>query len=350
MSAFDRSDVIYVVCPAYFKTGGTELLHQLVYELNAVGRNSIIAYEGGKDGNYEYTNKDFKKYVKQYVFIKDIIDKKNNLVIVPEMNVDVLKHIRYAKKAIWWLSVDNYMIQRSIRYLNKIMPFGVDWIAATKKIMINRITHKAELSDIFLSDYHFYQSYYAKDFLEKNNIRKKAYLSDYINDIFLEQNIDYSSKSNIVLYNPRKGMKFTKKIIEQSPKFNWVPIQGLSTSGVRNLLVKSKVYIDFGNHPGKDRFPREAAISGCCIITGRKGSANYKEDLPIPEEFKFYDEEKSINSIILKIQDCIEQYEIERDKFKEYRAFIAAEKDKFIRDVKTIFCGKKEEVCDEESK
>ena len=84
----------------------------------------------------------------------------------------------------------------------------------SEKIIRNRISHKAELTDIVLPDYHLYQSYYAKYFLEKNNIYNKAYLSDYINDIFLEQSIDYCGKQNIVLYNPRKGMEFTKKLLK----------------------------------------------------------------------------------------------------------------------------------------
>ena len=96
-------------------------------------RLSRIREKGGVKGNGEYTDPDFKKYIKQYIFVEDIKDVKGNLIIVPEMNVDVIKNIRYARKVIWWLSVDNYMIQRSVRYLNKILPFGIEWIAAAKK-------------------------------------------------------------------------------------------------------------------------------------------------------------------------------------------------------------------------
>lgn len=52
-------------------------------------------------------------------------------------------------------------------------------------------------------------------------------------------------------------------------------------------MSKSKVYIDFGNHPGKDRIPREAAISGCIVITGKRGAAAFAEDVCIPETYKF---------------------------------------------------------------
>ncbi len=71
------------------------------------------------------------------------------------------------EKVIWWLSVDNYMIQRSVRYLNKIFAVWNRVDCGSEKIIRNRISHKAELTDIVLPDYHLYQSYYAKYFLEK---------------------------------------------------------------------------------------------------------------------------------------------------------------------------------------
>jgi len=48
------------------------------------------------------------------------------------------------------------------------------------------------------------------------------------------------------------------------------------------MCVSRKLYVDFGKHPGKDRMPREAAVHGCCIITGRRGAAGNPFDIPIP--------------------------------------------------------------------
>ena len=41
-----------------------------------------------------------------------------------------------------------------------------------------------------------------------------------------------------------------------------------------NLLMKSKIYLDFGYHPGKIGL-REAALFGNCVITNLKGSAAF---------------------------------------------------------------------------
>lgn len=82
---------------------------------------------------------------------------------------------------------------------------------------------------------------------------------------------------------------------------------------VAKLLSTAKVYIDFGNHAGKDRIPK-AAISGCCVITGKDGSAKFYEDVPIDEEFKFKTINKNIPLIVEKIKHCFDNYEFESKK------------------------------------
>ena len=182
---------------------------------------------------------------------------------------------------------------------------------------------------------HLYQSEYAHQFLLKQGVTRLFRLSDYVNDSYL-CGLEIE-KENIVLYNPKKGYHFTKKIIEASAGLNWMPIENMTTEQVKGLLSKSKVYIDFGNHPGKDRFPREAAISGCCVITGRSGSAAYYEDIPIPDRYKFDQSVKHIFQIISQIQSCLDNYEEEICNFMEYRNMIIQEHEIFIMDVKKLF-------------
>jgi hypothetical protein len=102
-------------------------------------------------------------------------------------------------------------------------------------------------------------------------------------------------------------------------------------------LQRAKVYIDFGNHPGKDRIPREAAILGCCVITGKRGSAAFFEDVPIPDEYKFEDKEENIPKIIEKIKDCFRNFEERYKDFEYCREVIRNEPQKFVEDIKKIF-------------
>ena len=44
MLKINSKTIVYVVCPAFNKTGGTELEHQLVFELNKIGVKAFITY------------------------------------------------------------------------------------------------------------------------------------------------------------------------------------------------------------------------------------------------------------------------------------------------------------------
>jgi len=189
------------------------------------------------------------------------------------------------------------------------------------------------------SDYHFVQSFYALNFIKNRGIvqDKIYYLSDYLNKSFLETQTDLSKKENIVTYNPKKGFSFTKKIIYSAKDIKFVPLSNMSRGELIKTLQRAKVYIDLGNHPGKDRIPREAAILGCCVITGKRGSAAFFEDVPIPDEYKFEDREVNIPKIIEKIEDCFENFEERNKDFDYYREVIKNEPQKFLEDLKKIF-------------
>jgi len=288
---------IYVACPSNSATGGPELLHQLVRELVNFGFDAYMYYYGRTenkspihDAYMYYDNK----------FVSSIEDTRDNIIIVPETNTGLIYQYNKIQKIIWWLSVDNYFyflssnskIKRSIKYLLynlKLYP----------KEKIYRFNKKDKIM-------HFVQSEYAKQMLENKGIKNYFFLGDYLNMLFIEQQINYSNmqKENIVIYNPKKGIEFTKLIMAEAKNIKFIPIENMTRDEVSNLLLKAKVYIDFGNHPGKDRIPREAAISGCCVITGRDGSAKFYEDIPIENEFKYDSKVKNIPLIIKKIKNC----------------------------------------------
>ena len=50
------------------------------------------------------------------------------------------------------------------------------------------------------------------------------------------------------------------KLLIKKNDFNFVPLINLNNDEIINTLSKSKIYIDIGSHPGKDRLPREAAL------------------------------------------------------------------------------------------
>lgn len=326
-----KDSIIYVMCPAYLKTGGPELLHQLTHKLNDNGFDAIICYYDCIDGNNNYTPSDFKKYVDKFVVESEIIDTSKNLVIFPETNIKSIRNFNNIRKVFWWLSVDNYKILFSIKTRYELLGvLGV--IAFFVKFRFLNLLYK---NDIHKCDYHLCQSYYSIDYLKSLGITNYFYLSDYLSKEFFEK--EDNIKEDIILYNPKKGFKFTQKLIKNAPHLNWTPIQNLTSEEVSDLLHSSKVYIDFGNHPGKDRLPREACVSGCCIITGKKGSAKYYDDVMIEDEFKFEDSGENIPLIIDKIEYLLDNFDIETKKFDNYRNKIKNEEKLFEEDLGKIF-------------
>ncbi len=53
---------------------------------------------------------------------------------------------------------------------------------------------------------------------------------------------------------------------------------------IKATLLNTRIFLDFGSHPGKDRVPREAAICGATPMVRREGAATEKEDVPLPDQ------------------------------------------------------------------
>lgn len=356
-----NDSVFYVVAPAKVATGGPEVLHQLVYHLRV---------DLGYEAYMYYLPSDSKDPVPlEYLsygnpFIKNIIDQPKNILIVPEViwGIEFLNSFTQIQKVVWWLSVDNFIISYVISSLFNIFPRKYSYIHIFR--LINKITrwllkkNAIDVSEIILkefirnknaierifhnfaikqADLHLCQSHYAMDFLASFSIENVAYLSDYLSKEFLFENVDINFKEDIVAFNSKKEGNFMRKIMKAASDVRFVPIENMTRREVIELLKKAKVYVDFGNHPGKDRMPREAAVLGCCVIVGKKGSAANDYDVPIPDKYKFKIEKNIIPSILNIIKDSFKNFEKVHQDFCNYRENIKKEPEIFLNDLKAIF-------------
>lgn len=327
---------IVVFCPANTATGGPEVLHQLCYCLRDLGYNSFMCYYGYNKNEYKTPVCDcYSHYENPYTV--QYIDSTENVCIVPETHTKAFFKIKKGVKILWWLSVDNYTNRVNATH-------GHIFKNNLAKIILRKVKHlERRVYDVKKKDisFHLVQCEYAKKYCQSLKIPEKKilYLSDYLNDSYLlnAQNNITCKKENRVLFNPKKGYEFTKLLIETASDIDWVPLINLSYDEVVKLMQHSKVYIDFGNHPGKDRLPREAAVNGCCIITGKRGSAAYQEDVDIPAEFKFEDRKERMSEIIQKIRDVFASYDEIKMKFDGYRQKIYQEPRVFRKDIEHIF-------------
>ncbi|QIA08249.1 hypothetical protein [Draconibacterium halophilum] len=318
-----KSAKIYIACKPQAATGGPELLHQLVAKLNQSGLNARMFYLKKMD---DPIHSNYKKYVNEYVF--EIEDHSDNVLIVPETRTFELNKYKSIQKIIWWQSVDNYYASRN-RFKNRLLAA----LGLRKAFNVENPKDNIAITD------HLVQSKYAELHLNKYGIGNWNYLTDYIREDFITKSnkLSITEKENIVLYNPRKGKKFTQKIIDTHPEIKWVPLKNLTPAEVADRIASAKVYIDFGNHPGRDRFPREAAVLYNCVITGRRGAAKNGIDIPIDNEFKFEDDVQLIKQIGNKIKECIENYEVKVKQFESYRTLIKNQEENFEEEIRAFF-------------
>ena len=299
---------VLIICPGGATTAGPEAIHQLCADLNRLGAKSSIAY-------FPFSKKHEtpKAYQKYNVPIRLYEDKSGDLIIFPEIITTYALKVKNAKAAIWWMSVNNFTCERygnpirdKLRYFKNLLkglrPIG--GISSLKGVL------------------HFSQSYYAFNFLKMNEI-ESTLLSDpipfYTEESYLSslKNILPNNRSNRILFNPNKGAKFNQYLIDRFKNLEFFPLQGYNRHELAKLFLDSKLYIDFGHHPGKDRLPREAALHGCCVITGVHGSAKNALDVNIPDEYKIDINsenfmqlfETRVNKIFHCFKECSENFE-----------------------------------------
>ncbi len=312
---------IYVVCPSDAVTGGPEVLHQLVHELKRIGLDAFISYFPFDAP--QVTPVEYRKYK---VPIGQITDSQQNVVVIPEVLTGLIRKFRSAQVAVWWLSVDNYFGSYSVSTLAR----------AARSFQLLLLGRRVPL--FFLGRArHFTQSYYAQQFLREHKLNGEM-LSDYVSEEHCTSDVCSRSREDFIVYNPKKGYGVTSLLINACPEFRFVALQDLSISEVRLLLGGAKVYIDFGHHPGKDRIPREAALAGCCLITGLSGSAYYNQDVPIPSDYKFDHQcPELITQFRHLVGDIFVNFRAHQNRFDEYRNTILGERLRFSAEVRDAF-------------
>lgn len=328
----NKERIIYVYSPSNVITGGSELLHQLCNSLNNKGYKACIVYYPNKNSKIPLPYKHYNLSK-----IENVKDESQNVLILPEAFIDLGFRFKQIKKVHWWLSVDNFFIL-SILFISPLIYLRL-WPVLFLKSMVTKVKYffhilKTKrticLSYSYILDskiINLVQSKYAYEFLNMHNFKNIYFLSDYINKSFSASNI--VERENVILFNPKKGIEFTKILIKKFPKYKWIPIENMTYDQVNSLMSKSKLYVDFGNHPGKDRMPREAVLSGMCIAVGNQGSAAYFEDVSILDKYKFNELDFDFTRFENTIDSIFENFDAEYSNFLDYK--------KLIEDSESIF-------------
>lgn len=314
-----KPGIIYILAPAQFATGGPELLHQLGKQLRDAGLDARMYYHPADHLDPVHAN--YAEY--QLPFERELVDAVENWLIVPEIFTNVLFRFQKVQKVVWWLSVDNYFWHLSgWRFFNYAQ---FRWLGTQNYWGFDARLRKIEL--------HLVQSTYAAEVLRKQGINNALFLSDYLHQSFLELQTNLAIKKPWVAYNPKKGKHFTRSLIKSMPDVTFVKLENMSRIEMVVALQQCKLYIDFGQHPGKDRIPREAAVLGCCVLVNRKGAAGNKVDLPFDDAYKL---PEKVELVAGKVREVLANFEAHQKNFNSYIADIKQQEQRFEAELVTL--------------
>ncbi|MCG2908009.1 MAG: hypothetical protein L7H12_03620, partial [Sulfolobales archaeon] len=135
-----------------------------------------------------------------------------------------------------------------------------------------------------LADIYIVQSYYAYNFLINSAEKSKMFLlHEPLEDEYLNFTISNDRKDDIITWNTRKAYPITLKVIKalKKNKVHVVDLENVGKGNMINILGKSKIFIDIGIHPGRDRPPREAVALGNIAVVNNHGGCFYYDDCMI---------------------------------------------------------------------
>lgn len=345
------SGKIYFVAPEGDSTGGVETLHQAVSYINDMGGDAYIVYcKNIWDKEYLITEpvvieEKFKRYNIQVA--KHVEDSSDNVFVVPEIFSKFCYQFKKIKKIIWWLSwnffEDRSFQIRASRYMkDRHLPQvfarpAAFWYTISKG---KQFTFGKDKNDIF----HLYNCEFIHQLLLLKGIKEEntCYMCGMIRDEYLEADVDITKKENIVIYNPAKDKnKFAEKVFNSNHLdqrgYQIIPIQNMKPAQIKELMGKSKLYIDFGYFPGPERMPREAMAMRCNLITSNIGAAANDIDVPIPHKYKYAPVEENISEIGKCMIELIENYSMYQDEFEAYWKKVMNQKKIFQENLKKIF-------------
>ena len=129
---------------------------------------------------------------------------------------------------------------------------------------------------------HFHQSAYAADFLRSSGVPESTLLGDFTDARFTAVVPSAPARTPPSPTTRPRGRTSPRRSSRRRPAVTAAPIQGMTKDQIVDRLRSTRVYVDFGNLPGKDRLPREAAASGAVVFVRRARRRPLRRGLPGP--------------------------------------------------------------------
>ena len=295
--------------------GGCESLHQLGDAINRLGGSAAMCYYPNNQ-KFAKPNKFFHYNIEPEPFE----DTESIVHIFPEIYTKLSQKVKKGIKCIFWLSIDNYYFKKDHFSL----------FERYKKYYGSLITARLPIFKM-KNMIHLMQSEYSRLHFQNMNLNQ-FFIGDYIlYDKFYDDSI---LRRDRILYNPAKGLNITKRLIKNNPDLEFLPLAGYSQEELKNIMRSSKIYIDFGNHPGRDRLPREFVLDGGVLISGMRGSAGNDKDIPLSRKYKLDETENSFfDHAADLLRDTLKNYKLAQNDMELYRNIIVNDRDTHLQNV-----------------
>lgn len=258
---------IALATPIGVETGGPEALYQMCHIMRGFGADAyILPWEGTEN------NKPVASYSKYNAPI-DTSFSQETFLVVPETVPELI--LKSRRSAIWWLSVDNSPLLQN-NSSNHVLQANEQETNDNHTEFWKRFHSSSVL--------HYTQSYYAKSFIKRTFDIDGQMLTDFISDDVF--NIYSRAEKDLVTFSLKgsDNFHFYQKMLGE---YNCIQIRDMSKEKAMEALVRSRLYIDLGNQPGRDRLPREASLLKSHVMLNKDGAASYFWDAPLSNSFKF---------------------------------------------------------------
>lgn len=329
---------VYILCPQRKITGGTEALHQLRFYLEQVGHDAYIVYfDAEKRFVDAQPPQRYEEYFPTGIKVLDgskIIDSPENTIVCPEFSTSMLWNVNHCRKVIWWLSVKNYDGHPAMRILAVR-----HWLKQSARSLGNLLRfdeyyHPYNRADVE----HYCASKFAYQYVTDTLKCRAEMLVEPISKPFLELGPVWTcsaGRRDCVAYNPAKPSRIMTELLKRN-EFDFIPIQNMNPQQIAELLRSVKLYVDFGDFPGPERIPKEAAYNGAAVIVAKKNAAINDFDVNIPTEYKLddYDDIKLVSD---KIRFMLDNYQNTFHDFDVFRKQIDGLEQNFISSIERIW-------------
>lgn len=287
VEGYRRVSVFY---PRGIRTGGPEALHQLVDELRASGHDAaLVPLPGFEDSDRvaAYDRYDAPEVAAPATGSRDA-------VVVPEVWIPPRAVLGEATHICWWLSVDNSPLFMDERRREQARAGMVTSPPRSLRARVRAPARRllAPVRQRRLSHaVHVAQSVYAQQQVRERWGGPVRLLSDYTvldgpHGGGLLERLDPRDVPTVA-FNPAKGGVAVAEVQRMVTRpVRWLPIAGMTPEEVGTALARSSVYLDLGHLPGKDRLPREAALSGAVTLLAAIGAGGNEHDFPLPDDHR----------------------------------------------------------------